>query len=217
MLCVGVWNINVLLGPLTACECVCVRLHVCQTAVRWHFRCFHVCLGYACACMCVCVPVSLIGGESYDCIILSCRSPSLLVSLSLSGCHRQSVGRLRRAPSSCRVVLKCCVLSLLFLLGSHLAWSQWEAPKGFSAPPHCRAWEESGRYLLFSSLLIYCRWGSESHVLHHYFRVALPTTNALVFQVWFKYAGEAFLPYGVSVCLRVHDLKKKKISLQDIM
>lgn len=44
------------------------------------------------------------------------------------------------------------VLSLLFLLSSHLVWSQWEVPKGCFAQPHCRAWEASGHYRPFTSL-----------------------------------------------------------------
>ena len=151
MPCVGVWNINVLLCSLTLCVCA-------RTVIRWYLRCFHVSL-FGLFVVCLCIHASCIDcrwKQSNDSVFLSWPSLSLLVNLSFAPVFPLCSFAFASQSSSTlclpAVSFEVFLLSLLFLLCSHLVWSQWEVPEDRSAQPHCRAWEESGHYRPFTSL-----------------------------------------------------------------
>lgn len=140
------------------CACVCARVAAIKVAFEG-VSC--PCLSgfvYLCVCMCTWLLAWLIFIESNNChlpvsvsvsVSAGQSPPSLAVfALCLVAFASQSSSPLCLPAVSFEVFL----LSLLFLLCSHLVWSQWEVSKDCPAPPHCRAWEASGHYRPFTSL-----------------------------------------------------------------
>lgn len=121
-------------------SCCALSLCVCLAAIRWHLRCFHVSMSVW-VLVCVRVHPCLIDclwKHSNDSVSSSWPSPSLLVSVSLTPAFASQSSSALRLPA---VLFEVFLLSLLFLLRSHLVWSQWEVPEDCLAQPHCCAWE----------------------------------------------------------------------------
>lgn len=171
MLCVGVWNINVLLSSCTVC--------VCLAAIRWHLRCFHVRLGYLC--FRACARSSCFIDRRWwnnDWIFLSRPSLSRLVSPSLAACHRccsprSPRGAAARSLSSCRVVWSVCAQPPVPAQLSPCVESMGgpKRPLRSTVLPCVGGEWALHPILLPFNLMLYHDWESKSYVLHHYFGI----------------------------------------------
>lgn len=127
-----------------------LSLCVCLAALRWHL--LWCCLW--CVCLCVDILIGLIVCKS-GVMIQPPNFPSLFGQTRASylflsvGFASQSSSSLLRLPA---VLFEVFSLSLLFLLRSHLVWSQWGVPEDCFAQPHCRAWAETWPRRPFTSI-----------------------------------------------------------------